>query len=406
MLAHRSGILAPPLYHNWRCDITISLKNWLRADDGTAISGATVEAFVSGTAGTPTTAATATTSTEAVEGRWAIESLDASLMYDVKLTSGAQVRWQKGAASPNFFAIAVTDVVQVGNGAVGRPSFTFLNDPDSGFYRIGANNIGAAVNGAKVLDIGTAGLDVTGRLSATTLVYVNETSDADVTIGVVINQGANENDVVGLKATAVAHGMTALRETDTFGWLGQAQGSNGGLMIGGAVGSTGYAGQAIMLSAALGMAADTTKSTAAVGVIQANAYVKSGTGITAVGANGNLLVVTSNLTTRFILDSDGDSHQDVGTAWTQFHGHDDVALLNTLSAHLMRQDDPIREQFGRWLQESREPLERLKLVTFNENGHHFVNWSRMHMLVIGAVQQIAERLQLAEARLALLPSAN
>jgi hypothetical protein len=55
-----------------------------------------------------------------------------------------------------------------GDGAVGAPAHSFTSDTDCGAYRIGANNIGYAVNGAKVLDIATTGLAVTGALSATT----------------------------------------------------------------------------------------------------------------------------------------------------------------------------------------------------------------------------------------------
>jgi hypothetical protein len=57
-----------------------------------------------------------------------------------------------------------------GDGAVGAPAHSFTSDTDCGAYRIGANNIGYAVNGAKVLDIATTGLAVTGALSATTSV--------------------------------------------------------------------------------------------------------------------------------------------------------------------------------------------------------------------------------------------
>lgn len=53
------------------------------------------------------------------------------------------------------------------DGAVGTPGITFTNDLDCGLYRIGTNNIGVAVNGAKVLDVATTGLGVTGTLSAT-----------------------------------------------------------------------------------------------------------------------------------------------------------------------------------------------------------------------------------------------
>lgn len=52
-------------------------------------------------------------------------------------------------------------------GTVGAPGVSFASDLDCGLYRIGANNIGAAVNGAKVLDIATTGLAVTGSLTST-----------------------------------------------------------------------------------------------------------------------------------------------------------------------------------------------------------------------------------------------
>lgn len=50
-------------------------------------------------------------------------------------------------------------------GSVGAPTYTFVGDLDCGMYRIGANNIGLAVNGAKVLDIATTGLSVTGSVT-------------------------------------------------------------------------------------------------------------------------------------------------------------------------------------------------------------------------------------------------
>jgi hypothetical protein len=45
------------------------------------------------------------------------------------------------------------------------------------------------------------------------------------------------------------------------------------------------------------------------------------------------------------------------------------------------------------LKYNREALERLKLVSFNDDGHHFVNMSKLAMLLTGAVRQQAQRLQ-------------
>ena len=55
----------------------------------------------------------------------------------------------------------------MGNGTVAAPSLSFTSDADNGIYRIGANNIGVAAAGAKVLDVATTGLGVTGVLTTT-----------------------------------------------------------------------------------------------------------------------------------------------------------------------------------------------------------------------------------------------
>ena len=55
------------------------------------------------------------------------------------------------------------------NGSAANPSFAFNSDQNTGLYRIGADNLGVAANGAKVLDIATTGLTVTGALGASSL---------------------------------------------------------------------------------------------------------------------------------------------------------------------------------------------------------------------------------------------
>lgn len=63
-----------------------------------------------------------------------------------------------------------TNVVNAGDGTVSAPGIAFGSDADTGLYRIGANNIGVAANGAKVVDVGTSGVAVTGTLSATSTI--------------------------------------------------------------------------------------------------------------------------------------------------------------------------------------------------------------------------------------------
>lgn len=64
--------------------------------------------------------------------------------------------------------------VTSGDGTVSLPAIGPVSDPDSGLYSIGANNLGIALGGAKVLDMRTTGLEVVGRVvkrpSGTTVV--------------------------------------------------------------------------------------------------------------------------------------------------------------------------------------------------------------------------------------------
>lgn len=74
-----------------------------------------------------------------------------------------------GTAAPTAATkLDVNGVVAIGAGAVTAPGVAFRTDLDTGMYRIGANNIGIAANGAKVVDIATTGVTVTGGLNSTT----------------------------------------------------------------------------------------------------------------------------------------------------------------------------------------------------------------------------------------------
>jgi hypothetical protein len=50
--------------------------------------------------------------------------------------------------------------------------------------------------------------------------------------------------------------------------------------------------------------------------------------------------------------------------------------------------------------EKRAALQAAKLVTFNEDGHHFVNMSKLTMLLTGAVRKLGEELNEARSRIA------
>jgi hypothetical protein len=67
----------------------------------------------------------------------------------------------------------MTGQIKAASGTVGAPGWSFSADLDCGFYRIGANNIGLALNGAKVVDFSTTGVAITGTLAASGNVAIN-----------------------------------------------------------------------------------------------------------------------------------------------------------------------------------------------------------------------------------------
>ncbi len=222
-------------------------------------------------------------------------------------------------------------------------------------------------------------------------------SNTKNSMGVTIFQAGYDDEILSMKSSDIDHGATGVTETDTYGFFAKVNATNGGLWLEGISKAT-----AAFYLAGVETNDITTKSTNSLGVCNIRGQKKSGTGVGDLGANANIVAVLNNGTTRFILDGDGDSHQDVGTAWTNFDDQDDVHLLTALSATVAPTDDPLRKSFRGMLERSRREVEAVKLAQFNKNGHHFVNMSRLQMVTVGAVRQQDGRLNGIEQRLAAL----
>lgn len=212
--------------------------------------------------------------------------------------------------------------------------------------------------------------------------------------GVTFNQGAFDSFILTFESSDVAHGMTGFAGTSAYALMSKYAANDGGLnVLTLTEASTACQIQGFVTTV------DTTKSAAAVAPIMFYLAMKNGTSNQAITANGNLVAFQSLGQTRFIFDVEGDSHED-GTGWTAYDAYDDVALIASVESELSR--DPLRDEFKSWMTYNRDDLSRARLVTFNEDGHHFVNRSRMQMALCGAVRQLALRCAQQEARLKAL----
>ena len=131
--------------------------------------------------------------------------LSTTITKDGQTTTTAKIPFAFGlsaAAASNFPA-----------GTVAAPGLYLSTDTGTGLYRIGANNDGFAVSGAKVLDIASTGLAVTGVLSATGLIspaqtvgIVGTTTNNSVQAGSV---GEYVESIVTATNTGVTSGASA-----------------------------------------------------------------------------------------------------------------------------------------------------------------------------------------------------
>jgi hypothetical protein len=130
---------------------------------------------------------------------------------------------------------------------------------------------------------------------------------AGMTVGVYIDQATNDDSILVLgSSTDVAHGMTTVVQTSTYGRFRKSQATAGGLEVGGFSDADGSDYGALVLWGTLGESADETKTSGSHGVVRIIASEKSGTGrIALVGDAPNLLSIEDNTTTRVILDQIG-----------------------------------------------------------------------------------------------------
>lgn len=227
------------------------------------------------------------------------------------------------------------------------------------------------------------------------IVGIGATSNAGMTTGITIRQGASDDQVLAFGSSDVAHGMTDHAETDLFGTITKAQGTSGGLTITGLKDADGAAGYALYLKGFLGEAADTTHDATGVGAVIIEGAVKSGTGVTSVGANGNVLVVQNAGSTKFIVDAEGDLFAD-GSDVTVYDEYDDAALLRTYElarVNAKRAGGYLLAKGDEFIKYNEQTLVDLGILGAPLREGGLTNITRLQKLQSGAIWQGAENVR-------------
>ena len=239
-----------------------------------------------------------------------------------------------------------------------------INDEVSRYHQTnGVHTFQYAAAGAADSDImwiEALALDASGDATFAGLIATGGETAPDVDAGgLCLNHGANDGNVLTFKNSDVAHGMTDDAETDTYVEFNKRSVTAGGLDL---VCYMESGAQPCIRFSGIAGAADTTKDISALAPIQLASYIKSGTGKTSVGANGNLAVISDQATVRFIFDADGDSHQDVGTLWTNFDDEDDALAVRGLMGTLEK--NSAKKHLYNMLKYNAPKLHDMGVITF------------------------------------------
>lgn len=188
-------------------------------------------------------------------------------------------------------------------------------------------------------------------------VYIGDDANANMTVGLTINQGANDDEIVAGKSSDVAHGMTTLAETDTFFAMTKIVAATGGLDV---VGYGEGAAGARMIGRATSVS--TSKTSTADAPVEVRGEKKSGTTAVVMGANENVFVVTGGVTGPvFLADADGDLFASNATVGSSL---DDLADVDLIRTHELSRSVKgiIRSEFDDWITYNKTTLEDAGII--------------------------------------------
>ena len=146
-----------------------------------------------------------------------------------------------------------------------------------------------------------------------TILSIDATGDhtnANMSQGITINQGASDNSIIDLKSSDVAHGMTGLAvETDTYANFAKSSATEGGVTFSGfSEGSYG------LTLGARATTENTTDTTSSQGNLSFSTSLKSGTSHTSHNSTANIFTIANFSTCRFVMKGDGTVHAS-DTSW-------------------------------------------------------------------------------------------
>jgi hypothetical protein len=236
------------------------------------------------------------------------------------------------------------------------------------------------------------GASVRFRIGGSGKVYINESANAGMTVGLTIHQGTADNEIIAFKSEDVIHYLTSEAESDTWGAIRKANASYGGMNL---LSLCEHSSAVATVLESWGGIPNTNKTAAgAQSLVEIEIGQTDGAGNKAnITANGNIFAVKArvggSMISRAIVDEDGDFY--CATSHETLDAYDDLALVNAY--------DQIRSEFGMWVEEEEETLMEIGVLGGPIADGGMTNVTQLQRLHNGALRQVAERLERIEAAL-------
>jgi len=265
------------------------------------------------------------------------------------------------------------------------------------------------------------------RLTEAGMLAIGDTTNANMTVGLTINQGSNTDEIIALKQSGlVGHGLTSRAETDTYAIFKSAHNTEGGLRIESFKEDT--LNKRAMVLAAYGGRGGAAQSTTEAGIMEF--YVSEHDGSNSqsdLTSNTNAFSFAARVgganRTLFIIDEDGDFHYD-GTDAGAFDVYEDAHLVRAFANATSK--ETVRTAHDDWVQYNEQTLVDIGVLGAPVKDGGLINGAQLQRLHTGAIWQnytaiadtrdevdvlksrLAEtesRLAIAESRLKQLPQA-
>jgi len=233
---------------------------------------------------------------------------------------------------------------------------------------------------------GSGGTEIFNMSEGGILNINDTTANANMTIGLTINQGANDNEILALKSSDVTAPWTGTTEADTFGVLVKV-GSTGGLWLRGFNDGASVQGM-LMDGVSLDTSVDDTTTTSGTGMVQVRGLVDDDVtgieGLAAAGLTGNLFVASDANLAQFIVKEDGEIFSNI-TANT-YDDYDDVDLIRGFSQVVGK--DIIKGKWDDFVSTNEQALVDVGILGAPLAEHPLYSITKLQMLHNGAIWQL------------------